>query len=103
MSEKVIAEVKCNCVGHCQTIELKKYDYNNGEVDYAIDFRVSIFSSGNILSIIQRRLKLAWLAIRKGNYIHNDICIDRYGLYKLHKDLTEYLDNYKRGDYVEEN
>lgn len=80
--------IPCDC--YTETIEIEKWDDNHD--DYNISFKVDSFSSGqSVLWIINRRLQLAWLALRKGNYIHQEISLTRDKMIELRDNINEIL------------
>ena len=80
------------CEGNClETMEFKKIDWGDG-IEYYIEFRTSTFYAGqSVIGIIKERLKFAWQAIRKGNYIHQEILTSTKALEMLRDKLTEML------------
>ena len=78
--------IPCDC--WTETIEIDKWDD-----DFLINFKVDSFSSGqSVLWIIKRRLQLAWLALRKGNYVHQEISLTRDKMVELRDNINEMLD-----------
>lgn len=83
---KIIVECNACCP---DTMEIVKVDYGD-ERDYYINFRIDSFYAGqSVIGIIKARLRLAWLAIRKGNYIHQEIITTREALMELRDGLIQ--------------
>lgn len=81
--------IRCDCGN--EIIELMRCDWGD-ETDYIINFYVSTFSAGQgIFNTLKCRLKMAWLALRKGSYIHEEIIANRKKLEELQVDLVELL------------
>jgi hypothetical protein len=80
--------IPCDC--WTETIEIEKWDDDHD--DFFINFKVNSFSSGqSVRWIIKRRLQLAWLALRKGNYIHQEISLTRDKMIELRDNINEIL------------
>ena len=83
---RVIVECNACCP---DTMEIVRADYGDGN-DYYIQFRIDSFYAGqSVTGIIKERLRLAWLAIRKGNYIHQEIITTKEALMELRNGLIE--------------
>ena len=82
------------CEAACsETMEIVRQDWSD-EIGYFIRFRVDSFYAGQSLwGIFKERLRLAWLAVRKGNYIHQEILTNRENLLRLWDELTQMLDD----------
>jgi hypothetical protein len=82
------------CEGNCsETMEFKILDWGD-DIDYCIEFRASTFYAGqSIVGIMRERIKFAWEAIRKGNYIHNEILTNKRSLELLRDKLTDILED----------
>ena len=80
--------IPCDC--WTETVEINKWDDEHD--DFLINFKVDSFSSRqSVLWIFKRRLQLAWLAIRKGNYIHQEISLTRDKMVELRDNINEML------------
>ena len=90
-----IRTIRCEC--DCFTEELritKDYEFDFSEPIYYVDFRVDSFCVGqSIFWIMKQRLKLAWLAIRKGNYIHQDLVLKEKNIIEFRDRLSELIDH----------
>ena len=84
--------IPLSCEGNCsEKMEIRIYGEN--EIDVWISFSADTFYAGqSILGILRERFKLAWLAIRKGNYIHNEIVTNIKALSELNGKLSETLE-----------
>ena len=80
------------CEAACsETMEIVRQDWGD-ETDYFIQFRVDSFYAGQSLWLIfKERLRLAWLAVRKGNYIHQEILTNEKNLLRLRDELIQML------------
>ena len=87
MNEKIIT---VQCEGNCsETMEIKKVNWGD-EIDYYIEFRTSTFYCGqSAWGIIKERIQFAWLALTKGNYIHQEILTNKQSLEMLRDELTK--------------
>lgn len=80
--------IPCDC--GTEVIEITKWD--DEDDDYIINFMIDSFSAGqSIFYILKHRLQLAWLALRKGNYIHQEICLTKEKLTELRDNISEFL------------
>lgn len=80
--------IPCDC--YTETIEIDRR--NSDPDDFYITFKIDSFCSGqSVLRIIKKRLKLAWLALRKGNYIHQDIILSKDKMVELRNNIIEIL------------
>lgn len=80
--------IPCDC--WTETIEIEKWDDEHD--DFLICFKVRSFSSGQrVLWILKERMRLAWLALRKGNYIHQEISLTRDKMVELRDNINEIL------------
>ena len=88
---RIIIPLKCE--GNCtEKMEIRTVDWGD-ELDIYISFSVDTFYAGqSIIGILKERIKLAWLAIRKGNYIHNEILTNTKAMSELNGKLSEMLD-----------
>jgi hypothetical protein len=84
--------IPLKCEGNCtEKMEIKSVDWGN-ETDFYVTFSIDTFYVGqSIFGVIKERIKLAWLAIRKGNYIHNEILTSAKALSELNGKLSEML------------
>jgi len=80
--------IPCDC--WTETIEIEKWDDEYD--DFIISFKINSFSSGqSILWIIKQRIQFAWLALRKGNYIHQEISLTRDKMEEFRDNISEIL------------
>ena len=80
--------IPCDCWN--ETIEIDNWDDEHDH--FLINFRVSSFSSGQgVLWILKQRIRFAWLALRKGNYIHQEIALTRNKMEELRDNINEIL------------
>jgi len=87
--KKVKVEIECDC--GCQSIVVHELDWG-GRKDFSICFYVCAFYSGqSVIRILKERIKMAWLALRKGNYVHNEIITNKEALTRLRDGLNEIL------------
>jgi len=96
IEEENICRIRIPCDANCdEEMEITKLTWKdiNEDPDYLISFRIDSFYAGqSILGIIKRRLQLAWLALRKGNYYHQEIIVTEKELKELRDNLNKILD-----------
>jgi hypothetical protein len=72
-------------------MEIQTIDWGD-DMDICISFSADTFYAGqSIVGILKERLKLAWLALRKGNYIHNEILTNTRAMSELNGKLSQML------------
>jgi len=82
--------ISCDC-GEID-MEIIEATWNDNSKDYYIDFKISSFYSGqSVIGIIKERIKLAWLALRKGNYYFQSMEVKKDTLLELKNNLNELL------------
>lgn len=88
---KIVIQLKCE--GNCtEKMEITTLDWGD-ELDICISFSIDTFYAGqSVIGILKERIKLAWLAIRKGNYVHNEILTNIKAMSELNGKLSEMLD-----------
>lgn len=75
-------EIKIPCDCHTEEIRIEQFDKCDDL--YYMSFWACTFYSGQIgLGSIWARIKMAWLALRRGNYIHQEIVLTRGSLLEL--------------------
>lgn len=88
-------ELRCDCNTR-HRLEIVKYDWDDGQTEYELGFVVSAYyCDQSLIGIIKTRLKFAWQALRKGNYLHNVIMTRKEALSEFNKKLTEMLEEKK--------
>ena len=85
--------IPLTCEGNCsEKMVIRTVDWGD-DIDIEIFFRADTFYAGqSIVRILKARLKLAWLALRKGNYIHNEILTNTKAMSELNGKLSEMLE-----------
>lgn len=101
--ERKINQIETSCSCGCTTLKIvKNENYTDKEIeennldkdiqyDYSFIFLVDKFTSKQegVFSIIKRRLKLAWYAIRGKEYLLEDMVFTQKQINELIKELQE--------------
>lgn len=82
--------IPCNC--RTERIVISKFD-DDWDAYYFSFYIDSFYAGQSIWRIFIERLKLAWLALRKGNYIHQDLTLDLNLMLELKEDLEKLLES----------
>ena len=86
-----IFEIQIPCDCHTEGIVIRKWD--DMEDYYYLEFWAHTYYSGQGLWwTFKQRVKFAWQALRKGNYIHQEIILNRNKITELRDDLTKLLE-----------
>lgn len=82
------------CEGNCsEKMTIQTLDWGDDNIDIYISFSIDSFYAGqSVIGILKERIKLAWLALRKGNYIHNEILTNTRAMSELNVKLSEMLE-----------
>ena len=81
-------QIPCGC--HTEKIIIHKFD--DLEDYYYLEFWVtSFYSTQSLWRVLKDRIKMAWRALLKGNYIHQEITLDEQKIIELRDNLTELL------------
>ena len=91
LEDPTIYEIQIPCDCHVEIITIQKFD---DEYDYYyMSFLASTFyNCQRIRNVIWERIKFAWLVLRKGNYIHQEITLNRSKIMELRDNLNTILD-----------
>ena len=83
-------EIPCDC--HMEKMVIHKFDDDEDDWDYYyLSFWVDSFYNQSILWWFWDRVKMAWEAIRKGNYIHQEITLNKKKIIELRDNLNEII------------
>lgn len=91
-SKEDLSKIRISCDCGEIDMEIIKTTWQEDVVDYYLDFRISSFYSGqSVIGIIKQRIKLAWLALRKGNYYFQSMEVKEDTLKELRDNLNKLL------------
>ena len=81
-------EVACDC--HTEKLVISRFD---DELDlYFLSFYVDQFySCQRVRTVIWDRIKMAWKALRKGNFIFHEMSFDKAKLIELRDNINEVI------------
>jgi len=90
MKDPATTEIIIPC--HCRTERIIISKFDDEWDTYYFSFYIDSFYAGqSIWHIFIERLKLAWLALRKGNYIHQEVILDLDSMLELKDGLGKLL------------